>query len=128
MDVRQLHLQLPTAISSRKMCHILSYKWCKEMLVARLAIGIDRYIGLPIYLAIPIPIYRYRQTGYRYRPYRYLYLYRLLWISVISVSAKYRLKYMYIGHNIGIYRPKYKLSVKYRSKWKYRYRWPICWC
>ena len=51
--------------------------------------------------------------GYWYRPYRYRYLYRLIWISVISVSAKYRLKYMDIGKNIGIYRPKasYRLNI-----------------
>jgi hypothetical protein len=51
-------------------------------------------------------LYSSRQMGYRYRPYRYRYLYRLIWISVISVSAKYRLKYMDIGQYIGIYRPK----------------------
>ena len=62
-------------------------------------LGLDRYSGWPIYWPIPIPIYRYRQTGYRYRPYRYRYLYQLLWISVISVSVKYRLKHMDIGQN-----------------------------
>ena len=57
-----------------------------------------------------------------------LYRYRLLWISVISVLAKYRLKYM----DIGIYRSKYQLSAKmkksvadmlvqiYRYRHKYR--------
>ena len=50
----------------------------------------------------PIPIYRYR-------PYRYQPLYWLLCISVISVSAKYRLKYMDICQNIGKYWPEYLL-------------------
>jgi hypothetical protein len=59
-------------------------------------LGLDRYISVGRYIR-PITIYRYRQTGYRYRPYRYW----LLWISVILVSAKYRLKYMDIGQNIG---------------------------
>ena len=73
-------------------------------------ISVSRYIWL---IPIHIPIYRYRQMGYRYRPYLYRYLYRLIWISVISVSAKYRLKYMDIGQNIGIYRPKasYRLNI-----------------
>ena len=72
---------------------------------------VSRYIW-----AILIPIYRYQQTGYRYQPYWNRHLYWLLWISVISVSAKYRLKYMDIGQNITIYRPKYQLSAKYRPK------------
>ena len=58
-------------------------------------IPVSRYIW-----PIPIPIPMYRQSGYQYRPYRYWHWYRLLWISVISVLAKYRLKYKDIGQNI----------------------------
>jgi hypothetical protein len=71
---------------------------------------VSRYLW-PI--PIQIPIYRYWQMGYWYRPYQYRYLYRLIWISVILVSAKYWLKYVDIGQKIGIYRPKasYRLNI-----------------
>ena len=39
------------------------------------------------------------------------YLYRLLLISVISVSAKYWLEYMDMGHNMGQISTKMKISV-----------------
>jgi hypothetical protein len=70
-------------------------------------LGIDRYIGLPIYLAntdtdtdISVSANWISVSAYRYR-------YRLSAkkISAISVSAKNRLQILDIGQNIGLYRP-----------------------
>jgi hypothetical protein len=65
-------------------------------------VGIDRYIGLQIYLADTDTDISVSANWISVLAYRYRLLARL--ISAISVLAKYRLQSLDIGPNIGLYR------------------------